>query len=51
MIIKLKEENALPDQLYISVDASTKEVFQKIARSHRIDAWERFNTSVSLLKN
>jgi len=50
MIIKLKEENALPDQLYISVDASTKEVFQKIARSHRIDAWERFNTSVSLLK-
>jgi tRNA wybutosine-synthesizing protein 1 len=51
MILKLKEKNALPDQLYISVDAPKKEVFQKIARSCRPDAWERFQKTISLLKD
>jgi len=51
MITKLKQENSLPDQLYISVDAPNKTLFQKIARSHRIDAWERFQKSLSMLRN
>lgn len=51
MILKLKEENALPDQLYISVDAPKKLLFQRIARSHRVDAWERFKKTLSLLKD
>jgi len=51
MIIKLKEQNALPSQLYISMNAPNKDLFQKITRSNRSDAWERFNKSLSLLKD
>ena len=51
MILKLKQKNALPSQLYISVDAPNKELFQQIARSCRSDAWERFQKSLSLLKD
>jgi tRNA wybutosine-synthesizing protein 1 len=51
MILKLKKEDALPNQLYISVDAPNKELFQEIARSCRPDAWERFQKTLSLLKD
>ncbi len=51
MILKLKQGNVLPDQLYISVDAPNEELFKKIARPCRVDAWERFQKSVSLLKD
>ena len=51
MILKLKEQNALPGQLYISMNASNEKLFTEITRSNRPDAWERFNKSLSLLKD
>lgn len=50
MIKELKTKNALPSQLYISLNAPNQELFKKITRSHRQDAWERFNSSLSILK-
>lgn len=51
MISKLKQENALPNQLYISVNGPTEELHKKITHSHREDSWKRFNQTLSLLKD
>jgi len=49
---KLKElvkKNALPTQLYISVNAPNKETFKKIARSSKKNAWELLNESLEIM--
>lgn len=48
-ILELKEKNALPTQLYISVNAPNEKLFNKIVRSDLKDAWERYNKSLSIL--
>lgn len=47
---KLNEKNALPTQLYISVDAPNEELQKKIDRSTVKDSWKKFLKSMSLLK-
>ena len=51
MIEKLWREDALPTQLYLSLNAPNKELFLKIANPviHRDDAWERVLRSLELL--
>lgn len=39
-----------PTQLYLSVDAPNKELFQKIDRPALIDGWKRLNRSLEVLK-
>ncbi|MGP3667316.1 MAG: 4-demethylwyosine synthase TYW1 [Candidatus Bathyarchaeota archaeon] len=47
----LENLNHQPSQLYISIHAPNKEVFNRICRPRIPDAWERLNESLSLLKN
>lgn len=49
MIRKLKREKALPTQLYLSLDAPTKEMQEKIDIPLIPDAWERINKTIKLL--
>jgi len=49
MLEKLKEENALPTQLYVSVDAPNKELHKKVDVPLNPDAWERLNKTIELL--
>ncbi len=49
MILKLKEEDALPTQLYISVDASDEKMFEKVNRPKYKDGWKRLNRTLKLL--
>ena len=50
---KLEEiinKKQFPTQLYISVNASNKELYNKIHRSSKTNAWELLNKSLSLMK-
>ncbi|MEM4396426.1 MAG: 4-demethylwyosine synthase TYW1 [Candidatus Woesearchaeota archaeon] len=49
MIQKLIDENALPTQLYISVDAPTKELYQKIDHPLNPDGWERLMKTLEII--
>ncbi|MEM5836607.1 MAG: 4-demethylwyosine synthase TYW1 [Candidatus Aenigmatarchaeota archaeon] len=49
MLEKLEKENALPTQIYLSMNAGTKETFFKINCPLLKDAWERFNESLKFL--
>jgi len=49
MIQKMKRKDALPTQLYISVTAPNKKLFDKINRSIHKDGWQRLNRTLSLL--
>lgn len=49
MIEKLKKEDALPTQLYISVDAADAKMFGKVNRPKYRDGWKRLNKTLSLL--
>lgn len=49
MIQKLRDENALPTQLYLSTNAPNPEIFNSVNRPKYNDAWERWNTSLELL--
>ncbi len=49
-IKKLKENNQLPTQLYISLNSPNKEEYEKWHQSKLKDAWERFNKSLDLMK-
>ena len=40
-ILKLKNENALPTQLYVSLTAPNKKIFSFVSRSVHPDGWER----------
>lgn len=51
MFEKLKQNNALPDQLYVSIHSPNKELFQKIGRPLYSDGWERLQKSLKLLKD
>ncbi len=46
---KLAENNSLPTQLYISLDATTPEQFKKINIPLNKDGWQRLNKTLSLL--
>lgn len=51
MLEKLWREDALPTQIYLSLNAPNKELFYKIANPviHREDAWERVLRSLEIL--
>ena len=49
MLEKLEKENALPTQVYLSMNAGTQEMFYKVNRPLLKDAWERFNKSLDFI--
>ncbi|MEM4272104.1 MAG: 4-demethylwyosine synthase TYW1 [Candidatus Bilamarchaeaceae archaeon] len=49
MLLRLKKENALPTQLYISVDAPDKEAFFRVNAPLHADGWERLGKSLELI--
>src|SRR3972149_4094194 len=51
MLQKLKDEDALPTQLYLSTNAADYKSFLKINRPRYEDSWERWNTSLRMLSN
>jgi tRNA wybutosine-synthesizing protein 1 len=48
-IKEMTDKKQLPTQLYISVNTSNKELYQKFHRSSKKDAWERLNKSLELM--
>jgi len=48
-IEELERKKELPTQLYISVNAPDKEIYNKIHRSSKKDAWERLNKSLEIM--
>jgi len=48
-IQELEKAKQLPTQLYISVNAPDKEIYNKIHRSSKKDAWERLNKSLEVM--
>ena len=50
MIKRLSDEGALPTQLYLSTNAADYESFLKINRPRYKDSWERWNTTLEMLK-
>ena len=51
MIKRLADEDALPTQLYLSTNASDYESFMKINKPRYDDSWERWNSSLQMLKD
>jgi len=51
MIKKLQEEDAQPTQLYLSTNASDYESFLRINKPRYDDSWQRWNTTLDMLKN
>ena len=50
MIRKLQQEDALPTQLYLSTNAADYDSFIRINRPKYNDSWERWNETLSILK-
>ncbi|MFQ5573319.1 MAG: 4-demethylwyosine synthase TYW1 [Nitrosopumilaceae archaeon] len=50
MIKRLADEDALPTQMYLSTNAADYESFMKINRPRYEDSWERWNSSLEMLK-
>ena len=48
-LMELKEKNALPTQLYVSVYGCTKEMLYSIAHPIIRDAWEKLNKTIEIL--
>jgi len=46
---QLEKASQLPTQLYISVNAPNKEIYDRIHRSSKKDAWERLNESLEIM--
>jgi len=46
---ELEEKKQLPTQLYISVNAPNKEIYDKIHRSSKKNAWELLNKSLEIM--
>jgi tRNA wybutosine-synthesizing protein 1 len=46
---ELKKQNQLPTQLYISVNAGNKKLYDKFHRSSMKDAWEKLNQSLEIM--
>ena len=51
MLQRLQDEDALPTQLYLSTNAADRESFMKINQPRYSDSWERWNTSLEMLKD
>jgi len=51
MIQRLKDEHALPTQLYLSTNACDYDSFRRINRPRYQDSWERWNASLEMLSN
>jgi len=51
MIKRLQDEDALPTQLYLSTNAADYESFLKINKPKYEDSWQRWNTTLGMLKN
>jgi len=51
MIQKLQQEDALPTQLYLSTNAADYESFLRINRPKYDDSWQRWNTTLEMLKD
>ena len=49
MIEKLLKKDALPTQLYISVDAPDEKMFEKVNRPKYKDGWKRLNKTLGML--
>ncbi|MDE1724475.1 MAG: 4-demethylwyosine synthase TYW1 [Thaumarchaeota archaeon] len=49
MLERLRDEKALPTQLYLSTNAPNQEIFALVNRPKYQDAWQRWNTSLELL--
>lgn len=49
MLERLRDEDALPTQLYLSTNAPNEKVFQVVNRPRYGDAWQRWNTSLEML--
>lgn len=47
---KLEKKNALPTQLYISLNSSNKKDYEKWHKSNKKDAWKLFNQSLEIIK-
>ena len=47
---ELKKKNALPTQLYISLNTPNKELYEKWHKSSMKDAWKRLNKSLDVMK-
>ncbi len=50
MLNRLKDEDALPTQLYLSTNAADYDSFKRINRPKYKDSWERWNKSLGMLK-
>jgi tRNA wybutosine-synthesizing protein 1 len=50
-IREMERKKQLPTQLYISVNAPDKEIYDKIHRSSKKDAWEKLNESLEIISN
>ncbi|MFH8119945.1 MAG: 4-demethylwyosine synthase TYW1 [Candidatus Aenigmatarchaeota archaeon] len=50
MLKRIEEENSLPTQIYLSVNAGKKGTFFKVNCPLLKDAWERFNESLKFMK-
>ena len=51
MIQKLQDEDALPTQLYLSTNAADYDSFLRINKPKYDDSWERWNTTLEMLKD
>jgi tRNA wybutosine-synthesizing protein 1 len=47
---KLEKENALPTQLYISLNSPNKKLYEDWHNSTNKDAWKKFNKSLEIMK-
>ncbi len=47
-LLELQKQNALPTQLYLSLNAPNKKLYDKIHRSSEKNAWKKFNQSLKL---
>ena len=48
-IEKLEKENSMPTQIYVSLDAPTKEIYHEIDKPMHHDFWERFNKTLEII--
>lgn len=49
-LLELEKKNALPTQLYVSLNSPNKKHYEKWHNSRLKDAWKRFNKTLELLK-
>jgi tRNA wybutosine-synthesizing protein 1 len=49
MLRRLEKEDALPTQLYVSVDAAERETYEKVNVPVFSDGWERLNESLGIM--